>query len=177
MERYDESGLNLRTSDAEERPRNSARLSMLVNLIQQSNTFRGLPDLEASDALRQAQIWDAVGLAKIPTERLAESFQLALDNYDPTQPFGAAHIRNAWNAIRSKLAPSAPTFASGKHCRYCEDTGWQELRYASPVSGSENTYRRGCSCEKAPRAYRNSEPFKEPTWFKHPTGEWKLYAP
>jgi hypothetical protein len=61
--------------------------------------YRGLPPIEASEAVRQAAVWNVVGLDKIPESRLVDCFARALQEYDPSQPFGAAQIRKAWGDI------------------------------------------------------------------------------
>jgi len=80
--------------------------------------YRGLPPIEASEAVRQAAVWNVVGLDKIPEERLVDCFARALQNYDPSQPFGAAQIRNAW----AEIAKAERPYDNGaEYCDKCRE--------------------------------------------------------
>lgn len=103
-------------SENGEKLMNSSRASTLVNLIQEAFLYRGLPPIEASEAVRQAAVWNVVGLNLIPEHRLVDCFAKALQDYDPSQPFGAAQIRNAWGEIAKGERGSEPNL-----CDKCQD--------------------------------------------------------
>lgn len=72
----------------------------MTRLIQLSRYFRGLSEMEPSEAAEQAAIWDGFGLHVIPDADLAEAFRRALENFDDSRPFGAVWVRDAWHSIR-----------------------------------------------------------------------------
>jgi hypothetical protein len=88
-----------------------------VNLIQEAFLYRGLPPIEATEAVRQAAVWNVVGLDKIPEHRLVDCFAKALQAYDPSQPFGAAQIRQAWGEITE-----GERGFNHNYCDKCKDT-------------------------------------------------------
>lgn len=108
------------------------------------------------EAMRQAKVWEVVGLNYIPTEELSNVFQRALADYDPSQPFGAAQIRSAWEAMRQDRAAATEVRSIREQdqrrrsnamvCYLCQDSGWQSIAYINPESGNENTQARPCGC-------------------------------
>jgi hypothetical protein len=117
-----------------------------------------MPPIEASEALRMAAVWDAVGLEAIATSELSGAFKRALQDYtDPSQPFGAAQVRNAANAMqrdrRDLCQPEFPRTVESIECGYCQDSGWQCV-VGKGAGGNENTYARPCACSVGLKALR-----------------------
>ena len=92
------------TSASSEKHASISRLSALTRLIQLSRSFRGLSEMEPTEAAEQAATWNAFGLDKIPDADLADAFIRALENFDDSKPFGGPQVCAAWNDIRRERA-------------------------------------------------------------------------
>ena len=120
-------------------------------------------------------------LQEIPLSDLADCGEIAVRLYArPTEgwrePFGATHFLQAWQMIVDDRRQTTAKVASKQlreqtityACYYCLDQGWQHVLHRDG-----GTSARPCICQKAPAAYRKTEPLSERTgWTRNHFNQW-----
>jgi hypothetical protein len=147
------------------------RLQIIASIIERSRRVQQASRLADAELGKTALAWDEI-CRRIPTLTLEETYLACMETRSRAGPLQAQELLDLWNSrhLIEKQRQHQGQVNITPDCRYCDDQGWQIIRFKEGLYG---TGRRACECSRAPSAYRSDRAFSEPVWERNVRGEWQ----